>query len=220
MPVEQVLPDTEIIDRILAGESRLLEVLIRRNNAALYRIGRSYHLNHHDTEDLMQETWVAAFQSLSRFEHRSTFRTWLSRVMINQCYHRKTKKSYNQEVIMENQGEAKVVPLFHQSAQESNPVYRELGNVLEHAISSIPEDYRMVFALRELNGLSVEETGEVLGITESNVKVRLNRARKMLRTQIEKLYSPQDIYEFNLRYCDRMVERVMAQVAILTEAHP
>lgn len=121
---------------------------------------------------------------------------------------------------MENQGEAKVVPLFHQSAQESNPVYRELGNVLEHAISSIPEDYRMVFALRELNGLSVEETGEVLGITESNVKVRLNRARKMLRTQIEKLYSPQDIYEFNLRYCDRMVERVMAQVAILTEAHP
>ncbi len=218
--MEQVLPDTEIVDRILAGETRLFEVLIRRNNAALYRIGRAYHLNHHDTEDLMQETWVAAFQSLSRFEHRSTFRTWLSRVMINQCYHRKTKKSYNQEVIMENQGEAKVVPLFHQSAQESNPVYRELGNVLEHAISSIPEDYRMVFALRELNGLSVEETGEVLGITESNVKVRLNRARKMLRTQIEKLYSPQDIYEFNLRYCDRMVERVMARVAILTEANP
>lgn len=210
--MEQVLSDIEIINRILAGETRLFEVLIRRNNAALYRIGRSYHLNHHDTEDLMQETYVVAFQSLDRFEHRSSFRTWLSRVMMNQCYHRKSEKNYNQEVMMENQGEAKVIPLFHQSPQASNPVNRELGSVLEHAISSIPEDYRMVFALRELNGLSVEETGEVLGITESNVKVRMNRARKMLRAQLEKLYSPQDIYEFNLRYCDRMVERVMDQI--------
>lgn len=91
-------------------------------------------------------------------------------------------------------------------------VNNELGNVLERALNRIPEDYRIVFTLRELNGLSVADTTEALDITESNVKVRLNRAKKMLRLEIEKLYSPEEIYEFNLRYCDAMVDRVMKAI--------
>jgi len=83
---------------------------------------------------------------------------------------------------------------------------------LENAINKIPEDYRIVFTLRELNGLSISETTEALQITESNVKVRLNRAKKLLRTEIEKMYAPEDIFEFNLIYCDRMVQNVMNQI--------
>ncbi len=85
---------------------------------------------------------------------------------------------------------------------------RELKHVLENAIEKIP-DYRMVFALREMNGLSTAETAEALDITEANVKVRLNRAKHMLRKMVENMYSPDDLFEFNLVYCDNIVERVI-----------
>ena len=93
-------------------------------------------------------------------------------------------------------------------------VNKELARVLENALTHIPEDYRIVFTLRELNGLSVSETVESLQISESNVKVRLNRAKKMLRTEIEKMYSAEEIFEFNLIYCDRLVNRVMSAIKI------
>ena len=95
---------------------------------------------------------------------------------------------------------------------EKITVNKELGRVLENAIHEIPEDYRLVFTLRELNGLSVAETAESLEISENNVKVRLNRAKTMLRSEIEKMYSPQEIFEFNLVYCDGIVKKVMEKI--------
>ena len=76
----------------------------------------------------------------------------------------------------------------------------------------IPEDYRTVFLLREINGLNVLETAEILDITESNVKTRLSRAKSFLRKEIEKTYNKEEIFEFNLIYCDAMVERVMQKI--------
>lgn len=84
-----------------------------------------------------------------------------------------------------------------------------MGRVIETALAEIPEDYRMVFTLREVNGLNVAETAELLQITEANVKVRLNRAKTMLKKEIEKSYSAEEVFEFNLVYCDAMVLRVM-----------
>jgi RNA polymerase sigma-70 factor (ECF subfamily) len=108
--------------------------------------------------------------------------------------------------------------MFHHSVNTENiTVNKELGRVLETAVRKIPDDYRMVFVLRELNGLSVAETAESLGITEGNVKVRLNRAKTMLRSEIEKIYSPEDIFEFNLVYCDSMVHRVMERIHALNK---
>lgn len=208
----QEYTDFEIIDKVVAGETKLFEVLIRRNNAALYKIGRSYRYNHHDTEDLMQEAYIAAFYSLLKFEKRSSFKTWLSRVMINLCYQKKQRSSFKNEIPLENNDIGKVVPMFQQPSTMETPVNKELGRVLENAISKIPEDYRIVFTLRELNGLSISETTEALQISESNVKVRLNRAKKLLRSEIEKMYAPEDIFEFNLIYCDRMVQTVMSKI--------
>jgi RNA polymerase sigma factor (sigma-70 family) len=208
----QEYTDFEIIDKISDGETKLFEVLIRRNNGALYRIGRSYHYNHHDTEDLMQETYISAFHSLQKFERRSSLKTWLSRIMINLCYQKKQRFSFKNEIPLENNEKGKLVPMFQQPSNADNPINKELGRVLENAINKIPEDYRIVFTLRELNGLSVAETTEVLQLTEANVKVRLNRAKKLLRSEVEKMYAPEDIFEFNLIYCDRMVESVMKQI--------
>ena len=210
----QEYTDFEIIDKVIAGETKLFEVLIRRNNSALYKIGRSYRYNHHDTEDLMQEAYIGAFYSLPKFEKRSSFKTWLSRIMINLCYQKKQRSSFKNEIPLENNEKGKIIPMFQQPSDIETPVNKELGRVLENAINKIPEDYRIVFTLRELNGLSISETIEALQISESNVKVRLNRAKKLLRTEIEKMYAPEDIFEFNLIYCDQMVQNVMKQIQV------
>ena len=89
---------------------------------------------------------------------------------------------------------------------------RELGQIIEEALGNIPEDYRLVFSLREMNGLNVGETAGLLNISEANVKVRLHRAKSMLRNSIEKAYSPKEIFEFNAIYCNAMTERVMTKI--------
>jgi RNA polymerase sigma factor (sigma-70 family) len=206
--------DSEVVERVVKGETPLYEILIRRCNSLLYKIGRAYGFNHHDTEDLMQETYVAAYRKLSTFENKAQFKTWIGSIMRHNCFHKKQKHSFTKERSVDEITNANE-EFMNNSRQysEQGIVQKELGMVMEKALSSMEVDYRLVFTLRELNGLSVAESAEVLSISEANVKVRLNRAKKMLRTEIEKIYSPEDIYEFNLIYCDRMVHRVMDEIS-------
>lgn len=205
-----VIAEQEVIRKIKAGEIKLFELLIRRYNSFLYKIGRAYKYNHQDTEDLMQESYISAFCNLNKFENRSTFKTWLTTIMLNQCYKKKHKLSFTNEIPTGKvQDENSKISFLEKSNKENSPVNNELKHILENAIHQIPEDYSIVFTLRELNGLSVLETAEALSLSESNVKVRLNRAKTMLQKEIKKLYSPQEIFEFNLVYCDVMVKRVM-----------
>jgi RNA polymerase sigma-70 factor (ECF subfamily) len=208
--------DLEIIQRINNGEVKLYEILIRRYNSFLYKIGRSYRYNHQDTEDLMQDAYVNAFFNLKKFENRSSFKTWFTRIMLNLCFQKKQKLSFKNEIITDEIKNEKSDIMFHHSTNnEKITVNKELGHIIENAIHQIPEDYRIVFTLRELNGLSVAETAEALDISESNVKVRMNRAKGMLQKEIKKMYSADEIFEFNLIYCDAMVEKVMNRIADL-----
>ncbi len=207
--------DTEIISKILSREIKLYEILIRRYNSFLYKIGRSYQYNHQDTEDLMQETYISAYCNLKKFEHRASFKTWLTRLMLNHCYQKKHKLSYANEIVTGEPVRQNPDSLFQFSNNKDQMINKELGSVIENALLQIPEDYRMVFTLRELNSLSVAETASALDITETNVKVRLNRAKTMLRSAIENMYLPNEIFEFNLIYCDKMVNNVMAYIHAL-----
>lgn len=211
--------DYDIIKKINEGEIKLFEILIRRYDPFLYKIGRTYHYNHEDTEDLMQDAYMNAYCSLKKFENRSSFKTWLTRIMLNICYQKKRKMSIKKEVVTSGIQNEESGQLSQPSSygNEKITMNKELGHVLENAIHSIPEDYRIVFTLRELNGLNVAETSEALNISESNVKVRLNRAKTMLQKEIKKMYSPQEIFEFNLIYCDVMVNRVMNKIYELRE---
>ena len=207
------ISEEDIIKRILTGELALFELLIRRNNAFLYKTGRSYKYSHEDTQDLMQDTFLDAYYNLSKFENRSSFKTWIIKIMLNNCFRKQNKSSYKNEKGCEIQDTS--IPMFSndQSLDTTNSVFnKELGLVVEEAMQHIPLDYRMVFTLREVNGLSVDETAEVLQISHSNVKVRLNRAKAMLRKEIETSYTPEDIFEFNLIYCDALVENVMSKL--------
>ncbi len=89
---------------------------------------------------------------------------------------------------------------------------KELGHVVESSLEKPPEEYRMTFALRELSGLNVGETAQLMNTTTSNVKVRLNRAKLMFRKEVEKAYSSEDIYEFNFIYCDNIENIVMKKI--------
>ena len=211
-------PDTiseiELINRIRNGEGELFEILIRRNNPYLYKIGMSYGYRHEDVEDMMQETFIAAYLNLEKFEARSSFKTWITRIMLNQCYQKAQKLSFKNEKANDILNE-KTTPMFE--SNRSTDTYRsvlnnELSNIIGDALTSIPLEYRMVFSLRELNGMSTAETAEALDISETNVKTRLNRAKHMLREKVEKRYTPEDIFEFNLIYCDRIVEGVMKAI--------
>jgi RNA polymerase sigma-70 factor (ECF subfamily) len=209
------LTETELIRRIRDGETELYEILIRRYNPYLYKVGMSYGFNHQDVEDLMQDSFISAYMNLDKFEGRSSFKTWLVRIMLNHCYQKSKKTSHKNEKLMETNFNDQATPMF----QDQQPVdaYRtvvnkEVSQIIGKALVKIPVDYRLVFCLRELNGMSTAETAEAIGITETNVKVRLNRARHLLRQTIEKMYSPEDIFEFNLIYCDKIVNNVMNKI--------
>ena len=218
----QQLTDKEIIEQILANNTALFEVLIRRYNPYLYKVGRSYGFNHQDTEDLMQETFINSYINLQQFAERSSFKTWLIRIMLNQCYHKTQKHHYQKEQTADplpDNTSFMFLPRNHSNTDDA-VINKEFNKVVEACLQQLPLEYRTTFTLRELTGLSIAETAEVMGTTSTNVKVRLNRAKAMLRKAIEKTYAPEDIYEFNLVCCDRIVHNVMQQINELGKEPP
>lgn len=215
------MPDTpddidEIIANVLNGDVERYAFIVKIFDKYLYKIGRSYGFDHQTTEDLMQETFVNAYIHLKDFERRSTFKTWISKIMLHQCYYKKNRSKFRRERSLgeaENENEV-FQPVFGTPVgkPEKMTSNNELKENIEKAIVNIPEDYRLVFTLRELNGLSIRETALALGLTESNVKVRLSRAKGLLRTELRKTYQPEEIFEFNLIYCDGLVKRVMEAI--------
>lgn len=209
MNVLEKFTDADVITKVLNGEKAMYEIIVRRYNPYLYKIGRSYNYSHDDTQDLMQDTYIDAYKSLDKYEGRSNFKTWISRIMLNNCFRKKEKSSFKKEVMDEFNEHS--TPLFAAAENNTATIVHsiELGTIIEQALDNIPFDYKMVFTLSEMNQMSVAETSELLQISEANVKVRLNRAKEMLQQHIEKSYTATELYEFNLVYCNAMVDRVI-----------
>ena len=211
--------DETLVQKVIKGDTGLFETLIRKYNGVLYKIARSFGFNHQDAEDLMQDTHLAAYTALGKFEGRSSYKTWICRIMANKCIY-KTKYGYSKNEIASDQVyQSYDQPMQMKNANQTEQVFlnRELANVLEASLQNIPSIYRSVFVLREVEGLSVAETADILSITGINVKVRLNRAKLLLQKQIEQFYSGNEIYSFNLIYCDAMVCRVYERINSLNE---
>jgi RNA polymerase sigma-70 factor (ECF subfamily) len=210
--------DAEVIEKILNGDISVFEILIRRYNPVLYRIARSYGFNHQDAEDLMQDTHVIAYTQLSKFEGRASYKTWISRIMINKCLY-KLKYGYSKHEFPSEQVYELNNASMHENTKENQTegtlLNRELSMVLEKSIQNIPDIYRTVFVLREVEGFSVAETAELLNITTTNVKVRVNRAKALLQKEIEQFYSQTDLFSFNLIYCDAIVHNVFEKINAL-----
>lgn len=200
--------DQELIARILAGEKRLFEALLRKYNQRLYRIGMSLLGSEAETEDAMQTAYINAYEHLAQFGHRASFGTWLTRIMLNQCYAQLRKNMRPTEALKQTDN------FINMETPENELANKELGRALEHAIAQLPEKYRLVFVMREIEDMSVRETSVALSIEEGNVKVRLNRARTLLRAHLSH-YMKDQVYSFHLTRCDRIASHVLQCLGIV-----
>jgi len=201
------IPDTELIVRILHGEKQMFEWIIRRYNQRLYRMGMSILGNDTDAEEAMQSAYVKAYEHLGQFEARSSFGTWLTRIMINESMAQKNKQGRTDNTKKQLETNAAL------RTPDQILINKELSGILENAISGLPEKYRLVFVLREVEGMSVRDTGDALDIADTNVKVRLNRAKSMLRHHLNS-YMKDQAFSFHLTRCDLMVKNVFARLQI------
>lgn len=210
-----VQSDSQLIGQITAGTTALFEVLIRRYNPVLYKIARSYGFNHHDAEDLMQDTHVAAYQHLHQFEGKASYKTWVSKIMIHKCLYKLNhgqgrREQPGSDIIYED--ERLMMAPDKNPTPEQSSLNKEFAAILEQALRQLPLPYRSVFLLRQVEGFSVAETSEMLNISQVNVKVRFNRAKAMLQKELEQFYVSSSVYEFNLVYCDAIVQRVFKAI--------
>jgi RNA polymerase sigma-70 factor, ECF subfamily len=209
------LPDSDLLSRVLNGETGLYELLMRRHNQRLYRVVRSVVRDSTEAEDVLQETWVRAYEHLRQFEGRSSFATWVTRIAFYEALAR-AKKGKRWTPMEDDQGE--IMPQVERETKSETPEARamrgEVGDLLEAAVDSLPDSYRTVFMLRDVEQLSTLDTAESLGVSEEAVKTRLHRARAMLRRDLAQRMGTAvtGTYAFMGQRCDRTVARVMERI--------
>src|SRR5215471_15663355 len=154
--------DEEVVSRVLAGESALYELLMRRHNQRLYRVARAILRNDTEAEDVMQDAYVRAYQHLADFEGRAKFSTWLTRIAVHEALARSRRRSRFQSLDNSEESNGGVMRTLASAGRnpEEAAYDRELGSVLERAILGLPEDYRLIFMLRDVEGMSTNETAE------------------------------------------------------------
>jgi RNA polymerase sigma-70 factor (ECF subfamily) len=217
------LPDADIVRRIRAGDQALFEILMRRHNQRVYRAARAIVNDETEVEDVMQQAYINAFTHLHQFEERSQFSTWLTRIVVNEAVARRQRlrlAESRQAIFDENRGDPMDTMPSAQASPERQAYSRELVQVLEHAVDALPESYRSVFMLRDVEGLSTSETSEGLGVGEEAVKTRLHRARAMLRRSISARLGAASAgaFQFHAPRCDRVVAGVLAKIATVSRS--
>jgi RNA polymerase sigma-70 factor (ECF subfamily) len=217
------LTDEQVVERVLAGELHLFEVVMRRYNQRLYRVARSVVTSDSEAEDVVQDSYVRAYVHLSQFAGRSSFATWLTRIAFNEALARKRAGSRLVEIDSLEDGEEAKMKYFQSTAQnpEEQALTRSVGEMLETAVDSLPENYRSVFMLRDIEGLSTAETAQCLDLSEDTVKVRLHRGRTLLRREIYKRTGEAGsaAFQFAGARCNAIVAAVLARIAELSSAN-
>ena len=202
--------------RVLAGKTGMFEIVMRRHNQRIYRVARAILRNDGEAEDVMQDAYVRAYEHLDQFAGRAKFSTWLTRIAVHEALARQHRGNRYQELepISEREGDpmdrfASLAPDPEQQASNS-----EIRTLLEEAVEKLPDAYRTIFILRDVEDMSTTDTAEVLEITEDNVKVRLHRARALLR---KSLYARagmerKEAFNFHAMRCDRVVKNVFERI--------
>jgi RNA polymerase sigma-70 factor (ECF subfamily) len=198
------------VARVLAGDTSLFEILMRRYNQRLFRVARSILADDAEAEDVMQDAYVRAFRDLASFRGEARFSTWLTRIACHEALARARKRRR----LVPITGDGPPEPPAETRGPERELENRELQAVLREAVEVLPDPLRAVFCLREIEGLSTEETAEALGLTVENVRVRLHRAKRGLRETLDQRIGQEvrRLYLFDGPRCDRVVENVFARL--------
>jgi RNA polymerase sigma-70 factor (ECF subfamily) len=209
--------DEEIVQRVLGGEPALFEILMRRHNQRVYRAIRSILREDAESEDVMQEAYVRAYEHLAQFEGRAQFSTWLTRIAVHEALKRLAARGKFDPLDADGyEGEEGSMASFQANSlsPEADASRGELSGLLEDAILLLPQIYRSVIVLRDVEEMSTAETAEVLSLTEANVKVRLHRGHELLRGELLRRVgaSSAQAFGFHASRCDRVVQGVFRRL--------
>lgn len=212
--------DADLVKQVLAGDSVVFRQIMQRHNRRLYRIARSVLRNDGEAEDAVQEAYVSAFAHLASYRGEASLAAWLSRITMNEALGRLRARRPTVDITtLADTKEAEIIQ-FPLSAPNDDPertmAQRQILQLVEQATDNLPEAYRLVFVTRVIEGMSVEETADLLGIKQETVKTRLHRARQLVRDQLDKQIGPvlMDAFPFAGRRCERMSNAVMKRLGL------
>jgi RNA polymerase sigma-70 factor, ECF subfamily len=212
------LTDVEVVERVKAGDTALYEILMRRYNQRLYRVARAILRDDAESEDVMQDAYVRAYEHLEQFAGRAPFSTWLTRIAVHEALARLRQRTRNPQLDdTDDDGELAMNVTATSPGPEENASRAETIQLLEEAVLGLPEQYRIVVTLRDIEDLSTAETAAALDLTEENVKVRLHRGRALARNRLLARLGAgaKQAFPFMGARCDRVVAGVFARLANL-----
>lgn len=204
------LSEKEIVQKVLAGEKGLYEILLRRNNQKMYRVLRGYLADSKDIEDAMQETYLAAYEKLWQYRLDSAFSTWLIRIAINKALYRIKKNNQTVSLTFEDDSIKDIKDKDH--TPENKLIQMEAKQMLETAIGQLEQKYRSAYIMKEIEGMSIAEIADCLDLSASNVKVRIHRAKAMIKESLYDQSQTTTLFEFGFSKCDDLVDKVMSKI--------
>jgi RNA polymerase sigma-70 factor (ECF subfamily) len=213
--------ETELIAKILSGDMRALEALMRTHNRMLYRTARAILRDDAEAEDAVQEAYLQAYRALGTFRGESKLSTWLVRIAANEALMRRRRNTSRAAVVqVDGSAHPEEAHTSDLPGPQNEAERSELRRLLEARIDALPEGYRAVFVLRAVEEMTVEETAAALAIPEATVRTRYFRARGLLRIAMkdDDGQALKSAFAFAGMRCDRIVRRVLPRVRAATRA--
>jgi RNA polymerase sigma-70 factor (ECF subfamily) len=204
--------------RIAAGDTAEFTQLMRLHNRRLYRLARTVLRDDAEAEDALQDAYLTAFRTIGQFRGDAALATWLSRVLLNECFARLRRDTRRQKVVpivQPDESEVDAIPQEDSERPDRILARKQLRALIESKLDALPEAFRLVFVLRSVEDLSVEETARTLDIPEATVRSRYFRAKAMLREALARHIdlAERDVFEFGGERCDRIVDQVLARLS-------
>jgi RNA polymerase sigma-70 factor, ECF subfamily len=212
--------ERNLVERAKSGDQSAFRAIMEQHNRRLYRVARAVMKDDTEAEDVVQETYIHAFSNLANFRGDSSIATWLTRIAMNEALGRKRKQratvtSESVETAQETSAQVIQFPAVDtETDPERSAARREIRKLLERAMDALPEPFRLVFIMRDVEEMSIEETASHLGIRPETVKTRLHRARRLLRRSLDGQLSStlKDAFPFAGARCVRITEAVLSRL--------
>ena len=214
------LPEAQLVALAQAGRREAFAAIMRRGNQRLFRIARAVVRDESEAEDVLQEAYVRAFAGLAAFRGEASVFTWLTRIVLNEAQgrlrrRRDTVELSALEAAQADSGQILAFPAAFAAADPERDAARaEARRLLERAVDELPEAFRLVFVMREVEDCSVEETARALGVRPGTVKTRLHRARRLLRRSLDARLATvmSGAFPFLGARCNRVTAKVLARI--------
>jgi RNA polymerase sigma-70 factor (ECF subfamily) len=218
------LDDAELVRLARERNGDAFRIIMQRNNQRLYRVARSVVQDDSEAEDVVQEAYVRAFGSLGQFRGDSSLATWLTRITLNEALGRlRRQRSMVDLEVLDTQpaGTSQIIP-FPLMPPATDPeraaAQRQIRRLIEGAIDDLPEIFRVVFVMRDVEDLSIEEIAGFLGLPPATVKTRLHRARRQLRRALDEQLASTltEAFPFDGRRCRQTADKVLERLQLST----